>query len=102
MLPNRLVVRAYATRGFTLWFLVRLVISALLVMARENPLRVSPSAVLYIVVIVGVAGFADLKRRHELALLGNLGVSRGYLVAFFAVPAIAGEMLILLASVPFR
>lgn len=102
MLPNRLIVRAYAVRGFTLWLLTRLLISGFLLMAGENPFAVSPIALVYIVLISAVASVVETKRRHELTLLGNLGVSRRQLAAFFTVPAIAGEMLIGLSTLPFR
>jgi hypothetical protein len=102
VLPNRLVVRAYVVRGFLLWFLTRLIISALLLAMGDNPLGVSPVATLYIVALTTIACFIETRRRHELALLGNLGVSRGYMIALFTVPAIAGEMLIGLSAAALR
>lgn len=102
MLPNRLVVRAYAVRGFTLWLLTRLLISGVMLSAGGNPLAVSPVVILYIVLICAGVNVAEVKRRHELALLGNLGVSYVQLAVFFTVPAIAGEMVLRLITLPFR
>lgn len=47
-----------------------------------------------IVLVATGLGYAQTARLREFALLGNLGVSRAELAAFFALPALAGELLI--------
>ncbi len=52
--------------------------------------------------ICAAVNVAEIKRRHELALLGNLGVSYRQLAVILSMPAIAGEMVLGLITLPFR
>lgn len=47
-----------------------------------------------IMIVLGTLALCvvDVHRRHEWALLGNLGISRSVLTLIFAVPAIVGEL----------
>ncbi|MEO8335775.1 MAG: hypothetical protein ABI664_12435 [bacterium] len=57
------------------------------------------TASLLIIGISTALGVVDVVRRHERALLENLGISRMMLLAFFIVPATLGELGIALAAV---
>jgi hypothetical protein len=71
-------------------------------LAGTNPLDLSFMSAMWIVGISTTLGAADVVRRHERALTENLGVSRMMLLAFFAVPALVGELVIGLADVARR
>ncbi|MEO5815288.1 MAG: hypothetical protein ABIT20_08420 [Gemmatimonadaceae bacterium] len=102
MRPNPLIARAYLTRGAWLWIGARLLASAVIALSNTNPLDFSLTASLLIVAISTALGIVDVARRHERALLENLGVSRLMLLAFFAGPALLGELGIALAAVARR
>ena len=99
MRPNPLIVRPYLIRGAWLWIGARLLAGAVIALAGANPLDLSPMAALLIVGIASAVGAVDVVRRHERALLENLGVSRSMLMAFFAGPAFIGELGIALVAV---
>jgi len=98
MRPNPLIIRAFLTRGAWLWIGARLLASAVIALAGTNPLDFSLMASLLIVGVSTALGAVDVVRRHERALLENLGVSRMMLLAFFAGPAALGELGIALAA----
>ena len=111
MRPNRLIVRAYLARGAWLWVLARALLLAVLVFApsfaprdptlpspAEMLFRPSPVAMLWTVMLSVMLGWADVGRRRERALLGNLGVRPLHLTAFFAVTAAAGETVVVLVA----
>jgi hypothetical protein len=58
------------------WLLIRVVISALLVVNEANPLSIHPRSALIIIATVGFLSWIDTKRRNEDLLLANLGTSR--------------------------
>lgn len=97
MRPNALIAQKYLARGARLWIGTRLLGSAVVALAGMHPLRLSFASTLVIVGASTALGLVDLLRRHELALLDNLGVSRATLAGFFAGPAIIGELSISLA-----
>lgn len=91
MRPNILITARYLTRGALLWLGARLLAGAVIALAGADPLYLNASSALLLVGISVALGLADIHRRHERALLENLGVSRFARVAFFALPALVGE-----------
>lgn len=92
MRPNPLVTRKYLARGAQLWIGARLLVSALVVLAGMDPLRLTLPATILILAGSFAIGIADVYRRHERALLENLAVSRTALVLFLSGPAMIGEL----------
>jgi hypothetical protein len=95
---NWFLARSYLLRGAVLWFLARLLISVLVALANTNPLALSARSSAIIILIAMALGVAQTLRLREMVLLGNLGVSRGTLALWFALPALAGELIIRLAG----
>ena len=91
MLPNTLIISRFTARGAQLWIGVRLLTGAVLKLAGGDPLHLSVSSALLLVAICVALGLADVHRRHERALLDNLGVSFFARSVFFALPALIGE-----------
>lgn len=98
MRPSSLLVRKYLARGAGLWVGVRLLASATLVMAGEDPLRAGFLTTIFIAVAACTLALLDAYVRRERALLENLGVSRRMLVTLFAGPALAGELCLLVVT----
>ena len=98
MRPNLLTTRAYLARGARLWIGARLFLSAPLLIAGIDPLDLTFKAAVLIVAVSVMLGAADVYRRHERALLENLGVSRSVIFAVLALPAIVGELVISTAA----
>lgn len=96
MLPNSLIVTRFTARGAQLWVGARLLTGAVIALAGGDPLFLSVLSALLLVAVCIALGLADMHRRHERALLENLGVSRVARVAFFALPALVGEGVIAL------
>jgi uncharacterized membrane protein len=71
---------------------------AVIALAGDDPLHLTLSSALLIVATCVALGLADISRRHERALLENLGVSRVARAAFFAFPALVGEFAIAMSS----
>ena len=92
MLPTPPLALRYFARGASLWVLGRILASAALALAGEDPVHLTLGATLLIIGASVLLGVADMRRRHERALLENLAVSGGMRVAFFAIPAVAGEI----------
>ena len=91
MRPNTLIIAHFAVRGMILWVGARLLAGALVALAGGDPLYLDlPSAVVLVASCIAL-GLADVHRRHERALLDNLGVSRLARASFFAIPALVGE-----------
>ena len=91
MLPNTLITTRFAARGAQLWIGARLLTGAVLKLAGGDPLHLDVSSALLIVAVCIALGLADVHRRHERALLDNLGVSPLARSALFAIPALIGE-----------
>jgi len=98
MIPNPLVFRTYWMRSGRLWLVTRLALSSVFLLAGENPLRLSLLAIVAIAALASVLGLVDLRRNREQSLLGNLGVSQGFVAVLVSVPAILGEGMLLLAG----
>lgn len=98
MRPNPLITRAYLARGAQLWIGARLLVSAPLVLAGMDPLDLTFQTAMLIVGGSVMLGIVDVYRRHERALLENLGVSRRLLFVFLATPAVLGEVIISVAA----
>ena len=100
MRPNSLIVTRFTARGAQLWVGARFLAGAVIALAGGDPLFLSVLSALLLVAVCIALGLADMHRRHERALLENLGVCRFARVAFFALPAFVGESAIaLLGSV---
>lgn len=100
MRPNPLIVRAYLFRGALLWIVTRAAITGVLVLAGGNALRLSTAALIEVVLLIVALGWIETRRHRERSLLGNLGVSPLALSAFFAGPALLGEIVVrIVASV---
>ena len=94
MRPNPLIARAYVVRGAKLWAVTRAALSLAFALAGENPIRFSTAAMVGVMVLSVSLGYFDVRMRRESTLLGNLGVSASHLAAFFAAPALVGEVLL--------
>ena len=92
MRPNRLVVRAYLSRGARLWLVTRAMLSGVFLLAGTNPVQLSAAVVVAIILLSVVLGFLETHRRREGAFLANLGVRPLVLGALFAGPAMIGEV----------
>lgn len=92
--PNGLVVRAYLFRGVLLWIAARAAITVALMLAGEDPIRISGFTGVGIVLLVVVLGWIETRRRREGALLANLGVSPLLPSVCFAAPALLAELLL--------
>ena len=93
---NMLVVRSCLLRGAILWLLARTLISAMIVAAYGDPFAVSARSAVIIIGMSTALAFAQTARLRERVLLGNLGVPGATLAAYFALPALAGELVIVL------
>jgi len=98
MVPSRLVVRAYVTRGFRVWFATRALVTAVFLLGSEDPVRLPFGSVVELVLLTVALCVLDTHRRRERALLGNLALGSRSLTALFAGPALFGELLIRVAA----
>jgi hypothetical protein len=94
MLPNALVLRAYTLRSALLWLGLRGATALTLALAELPPFPRSLGAVHLFIALSLLLCFADVWRRHERVLIGNLGVSPWALGAICLVPAVIGELLL--------
>ena len=94
MRPNRLIARAYLFRGASIWIVARAAIAVVLVLADGDPLRLSTTALVAVLVLVVALGWIETRRRREGVLLANLGVSPYLLSGLFAVPGVLGEIVL--------
>ena len=97
-----LVRRAYLSRGAWRWAAARLVVAALLLLTRGDPIRLPLIVSAAIVVSVCLFSYMDLKWRSETAFLHNLGISGAAIAVLSAMPAIAGESIIRIVSTVVR
>lgn len=98
MKPDSLIVRSYLWRSATIWLGARLMAAAALTAASSDPVPAAANTAGALILITTLLGLADIHRRHERALLGNLGVSRTTLVALLAGPALIGELTLMIVS----
>jgi hypothetical protein len=98
MVPDWLLIRLLLGRGFILWLGVRLIFALIgFALYGHLPTAFGPITVLFIVGLTGVLVFVDQRRRGEVDLFGNLGISRTVMVTLAAVPALAAEVAISVA-----
>jgi hypothetical protein len=93
-----LVVRHLLRRGLCLWLLVRLGLTAAVLLAAaigggEPPDLAGPMPVA--IVFATMVGFVEARRLTERVLLANLGVSMPVQGALLALGGVAGEVLTL-------
>ena len=99
----------FVARGVRLWILARLFVVVGVAFAAMSGgraagiepaalLLLAPPAALLVVPLTAMLGLADVARRGERALLGNLGVSRRRVAVWFAAPAVVGELLLAAAT----
>ena len=91
-LPAPLIVRSYLARSARLWLLARSLLVLQQLMANQDPRGFGLS--LAAVIVTVMLGFVEITRRHEQALLGNLGVESRDLVWLFVMPPVIGETLL--------
>jgi hypothetical protein len=92
MLPNALLVRAYAVRSARLWVGLRAATALTFSLAELPPFPRSAGAVHLFILISMLLCFADVWRRHERVLIGNLGVRPWILAAVCLAPPAFGEV----------
>ncbi|MGH9421496.1 MAG: hypothetical protein ACRD3J_16075 [Thermoanaerobaculia bacterium] len=95
------MIRAYPRRAFLLWLALHVFIAAV---SGGNALAFGTEGMLVLGVVAGAVGYADTSRRHELRLLGNLGISEFIPSAIWAATIMLLEIVlrIVIASVGMR
>lgn len=85
--------RSMVTRAVLAWVFVRVAATATMGAAEQtlhlppsNPLRLNPAAALFVVAVVGAAGWVSARRRNEDAFLLALGYGPGRRWATFLAP----------------
>jgi hypothetical protein len=102
MVPNRLMARAYLSRGAQLWLVTRALLSGVFLLAGTNPIQLSGAAGVEIMLLSVAVSFLETRRRRERAFLANLGVRPLILGALFAGPAMIGEIALRIGGAAFR
>lgn len=96
MTPLAPLAAPFVARAVRTWVVARLVTAVMIAVAGMSagagPLDLAPAAAAGVVLVTVALGLADVARRGERALLGNFGVSRRRLAAWFAASAAAGEL----------
>ena len=98
MLANPVVVRAYALRSANLWLGLRGTMALVLAVADLPPFPRSANAVLFFVLVTTLICVLDVRRRHERALIGNLGLSLWTLAGISVIPPILAEVAFVAAT----
>lgn len=83
---------AVLRRALTLWLMLRLVVTALLVVLGAHPFWLHPKAALIIIASVGSLSWLDTKRRNEHLLLANLGTPRWFIHGLAFAPVVILEL----------
>jgi hypothetical protein len=102
MRPNRLIVRAYLSRGARLWLLTRLLLSGVFLLAGTTPVPLSAAVGVEFILLNVAVSVLETRRRRERAFLANLGLRPLILGALFAGPAMIGEVALRVGGVAFR
>jgi hypothetical protein len=85
----------YLLRGLWTWALIRALLAvALAVLAQLPPPALPPFGRVVVLGAVLSVAVADLQRRHEWHLLGNLGVGPTTMAGWFVLPVLVGEVLL--------
>jgi len=87
--------RAYPFRAFVLWLALHAFVA---VASEDKALAFSTAASIGIVFIAAMVGFVDTRRRHEITMLGNLGIPPVAPVALWAATVFVLEALLRAAS----
>jgi hypothetical protein len=90
-----LIAASYLRRGAGIWLGVRTIASLMTFLAGGNPLSLSFGATVATIAVSGALGLLETHRRHERALLGNLGVTMAMLTIMLVAPALLGELSLL-------
>ncbi len=98
MLPNVILVRTRMIRGATVWVATRALLGVGLRMVGADPIRLTPTASLGVIVLCVAASAIDEVRHGEGVLIANLGISRLWCTLIDAVPPLVGELLVLAAG----
>lgn len=89
------VARPLLWRGLVVWALARAIVTfaarAQAGSASSAAGALGPVGVAGVVVACAALGYVELRRRREVVLLGNLGVSRLTIAVLLVVPAAAAE-----------
>jgi hypothetical protein len=94
MRANRLFLRLYLLRGAQLWVGTRALLTAVIMYAGADPLRLSAGGMLVSILLSVAVNFAAVRRNQERVMLGNMGFGPLFLGALFAAPALVGELAI--------
>ncbi len=86
------MIRAYPKRAFLLWLALHVFIAAV---SGGNALAFGTKGTLVLATIAALVGYADTSRRHELRLLGNLGIP-------VSVPSVVWAATIVLLEIVLR
>ena len=102
-LPARPIVRSYVARSTKVWILARVLLGLQLAFAAQDRAfgieRVADHlfGLGHMVIVVAVStalGVVETHRRHEWALLGNLGIGFRELLPLLVLPPVVGEMIL--------
>lgn len=69
-------------------------VAAVFATAQLEPLPLSFGSVIEVILLCTAVGFLDIRRRHERALLSNLGLGNVSIAVLFIIPAILGEVIL--------
>jgi hypothetical protein len=100
-IPDRVYTRPLLLRGALLWGVSRAFLAfgtwITLGVGSRFTLAVTVQAAAWIVIVVGLLGLLELRRRNEHLLLANLGIYQRTLGMLAAVPALLCEIAMALA-----
>lgn len=102
MLPNWLIARSYLSRGARLWALTRVLLSGVFLIVGIDPLQLSGTASASIILLSVALSFVETHRCRESVFLANLGIGPLILSAWFAGPAVVGEVALHLSGAALR
>jgi hypothetical protein len=98
-LPDRIFTLALLRRALYLWVGVRLLTGlAGSGISRSGLLPLPPRATVLLVLIVGLLGILEMRRRNEHLLLANFGVSQALLAVLCLLPPLIAETLVALIT----
>lgn len=97
MIPDLVLIRLLVVRGAGLWVGIRLMLAFVGVALYGHAGAGGPMTAIVIAALTGVLALVDQRRRGEVDLFRNLGISRTVVATLAAVPALAAEALIRVA-----